>query len=90
METMNFNTVNQLSEMNCENRQSEFVGLAKSFAEQAIEIKVNNEGNFMLRMACQEVINSWRKSESADCEYSAYAAAHSAEKWLEKMITRKF
>jgi hypothetical protein len=90
MTTTNFNTVNELSEMNCENKHSEYVKLAHSFAEQAIEIKNNNESLWILKMACQEVISSWRKSESADCEYAAYAAAHSAEKWLEKIITRKF
>ena len=90
METRNFNTVNDLSDIKCENKGARYIEMAHEFAKEAERLAKDPEESFMIIMAAQEVISSWRKAESSDCEYTAYANAHSAEVWLEKMITRKF
>lgn len=72
------------------NKTVAYIELAKNCAIEAKRIANENEDSFILQMAFQEVINSFRKSECADCEYTAYVNVFAAETWLEKMITRKF
>lgn len=89
MKTQKFNTVNDLSNVDSDNKSAQYLEMVRNFANQASEI-AKNEVNFFLKMASKEVINYMRKAESADCEYALYANAHAAEKWLEKMVTRNF
>ena len=90
MKTRNFNTVNDLSNVKSDNKTAQYIDMAHEFAKVAERLAKDPEESFMIIMAAQEVISSWRKAESSDCEYTAYANAHAAEKWLEKMITRNF
>lgn len=85
MKTKNFNTVNELSEVACENRMQKFIELAREFAKKANKIESETE-SFFAKMASKEVVSYFRKSEAADCEYTAYVNANYAEKWLEKAI----
>lgn len=62
--------------------------LAKSFIEKATELDARNNESFMIRNAFEELVVEFRKCEQADCEYSSYAACHSAEIWLQFILDR--
>ena len=84
MTTTNFNTVNELSNAKADNKTAKYLEMAFNFTVIAKEYEEND--SFMSRMAAKEVVTSWRKCESADCEYTMYVNANAAEKWLEKAI----
>ena len=84
MTTTNFNTVNELSNVKCENKSAKYLEMAHNFTVIAKQYEEND--SFMSKMAAKEVVASWRKCESSDCEYTSYVNANEAEKWLEKAI----
>lgn len=90
MKAKTFNQVNDLSNAKDDSKMAKYINLAREFAHEAAKIAKENEGSFMMMKSSEEVISYMRKVESADCEYTAYINAHSAEKWLEKMVTRQF
>ena len=77
-------TVTEVFESKAENKTKLYIDLANVFAEQARQY-LGSE-SFMCSMSAQEVIKSYHKAESADCEYTAYANTYDAEKWLEKAV----
>jgi len=86
MKTQIFNTVNELSETKSENKTSQYIEMARNFARKANKI-AKEKGGLFVKMAEKEVLSYMRKAEQADCEYTAYVNANSAEKWIEKMTT---
>jgi hypothetical protein len=90
MKARKFNTVNDLSNVKAENKTAKYFEMVKAFAKEAGDLLNENKDSFLLGMAFQEIMQCFRKAESADCEYTVYANAHAAEVWLEKMVTRKF
>lgn len=82
----NYNTVNELAERKAENKAAKYAKMAKQFVLKAQEIANENEDSFFIRMAVKEIVAAWRKTEQADCEYTAYANAHAAEIWLMEIM----
>lgn len=60
-----------------------YLQYAHSLATKASEIA--DSDIFFQKKMKEEVINSWRKCESADCEYTAYVNANACEIWLAKL-----
>ena len=83
MTTINFNTVNELSNVPCENKSAKYLEMAREFAIKAQEMSKDNE-SFISKKYAQEAVMAMRRAESADCEYALYVAANAAEKWFEK------
>ena len=81
----NFNKVNELAESSAENKMAAYIRIAKDYADKVIQFL--DDESFITKMSAKEVISYWRKAEQCDCEYAAYTAAHSAEKWYEKIIS---
>jgi len=77
---------NEIAESNSENKTQLYLDFARELAKKAQEFTCE-ETPFLQRMSAKEVISYFRKCESADCEYAAYAAAHAAEIWMDKVMS---
>jgi len=77
-------TVKEIKETKSDNKTIQYVELARNYAIQSNKIAKDREG-FITNKIAEEIVSYLRKAEQADCEYSAYAAAHSAEVWFAKL-----
>ena len=86
----NYNESNDISNQNLENKRIRYIQIANECVVIADSIAQDNPDSFLMKMASQEVFNYAAKSKASNCEYTAYVNANSSEKWLEKMVSRKF
>jgi len=87
MKNREFNTISKLQESKTESKTESFISKAKSFLTEALKL-AENDSSFITKMTLKEIDTYVSKAVAADCEYTAYANAHSAEVWLEQMVTR--
>lgn len=78
-------TTEEIRNTKSENKTAEYMELTRECVKRANQLAKENKDSHFMKMASLEVIGYWRKVERADCEYSAYTYAHSAEKWIERM-----
>lgn len=76
-------TVEQIRTSTESNKSELYLNLSKSIAAKANEIA--DENKFIQRKMKEEVLLSFRKCESADCEYTSYINAHATEIWFSKL-----
>lgn len=77
-----FNTIESISNSKENNKSELYLSACESFEVEASKYADNE--NFICRKSAEQVSIEYAKAKSADCEYSVYTAAFSAEKWLEK------
>ena len=77
--------VNKVAESAETNKAATYIQLAKGFDSQAAAIAETSD-LFRVKMAAKEVTDYTNQAINADCEFTAYTAAHSAEGWLKKVI----
>lgn len=76
-------TTEEIRTSNEINKSGLYLALTK-----AITVKANNiadDNKFIQRKMKEEIVSSFRKCESADCEYTAYVNANACEIWFSKL-----
>ena len=77
-----FNTIENIYNSKDIANSAAYLSACDQFEREASQY-ANNE-NFFCKKYAEQVSLSYDKAKNADCAYSVYAAAHAAEKWLEK------